>query len=96
MRIHWQIVNCSQINVVAQQIENTNKDGAVTFRQWNPEKENVAWGEDNDGDTDATCPITCICCWAVEKIFKSVFQEVVDVLEYNDHSPKQLFVHAPK
>lgn len=91
MRINWKVVNCCQINVVAQQIENNEKDGALTFRQWNPEKETVAWGEDNSGDSDPSCPITCICCWAVEFIFKSVFQEVVDVLEYNDQSSEKLF-----
>jgi hypothetical protein len=72
-------------------MENSEKDNAITFRQWNPEKENVAWAEDNGSSTDASCPVCCICCWGVEKIFKSVFQEVIDVIEYNDDSTEQLF-----
>jgi len=50
-----------------------SKDGPVSFRQWNPEKPTVEWGEDNGSSTDTSCPVICICCWGVEKIFKSVF-----------------------
>lgn len=60
-----------------------NSVGAITFRQWNPNREDVAWGEDNGSSTDAACPMTCFCCFIVEKIFKAVFQEVIDVLDVN-------------
>lgn len=57
-----------------------NSVGNYTFRQWNPEKEQVGFGEDNGSSTEASCPVTCICCWAVEKVFKTIFQETIDVL----------------
>lgn len=28
-----------------------------TFRQWNPTKVDVNWGENNDSSTEASCPI---------------------------------------
>lgn len=68
----------------------------MTFRQWNPKKETAAWGENNDGDTDASCPVVCICCWLVEMAFKTVCQEVIDVLEYNDESSEAIFDQLDK
>ena len=78
MRIKWHYAPCDTVNVIAQQMENSV--GVNTFRQWNPDREDVAYGEDNGSSTEASCPITCICCFLVEKIFKAVFQETVDVL----------------
>jgi len=83
MRIMWEYAPCAWTNVVAQQMENSV--GVSTFRQWNPNKEDVAWGEENGSSTDTSCPLFCTCCWIVEKIFKAVFQETIDVLEVNNH-----------
>lgn len=55
-----------------------NQQGVFTFRQWNPDKEQAAWGENNDSNTDATCPVTCFCCWVVEKLFKTLSMEVMN------------------
>lgn len=71
IRISWMKVPCEEITVIAQQIQ--NDDGIYTMRQWNPTKVDVAYGDNNDSSTDASCPITCICCFVVEKLFKSVF-----------------------
>lgn len=78
MRIKWEYAPCDHVDILAQQMENSV--GVYSFRQWNPEKADVAWGEDNGSSTDAACPVTCVCCWAVEKVFKSVFQETIDVM----------------
>lgn len=41
----------------------------------------VPFGDDNGSPDDASCPITCFCCWAIEKCFKSVFQETLNFIE---------------
>ena len=71
VRLRWHYVPNQDVTVIAQQVQ--NDEGTFTFRQWNPEMINARIGEDNDSDKNATCPITCFCCWAVEKCFKSVF-----------------------
>ena len=89
MRIKWEYAPCDTVNVVAQQMENSL--GVNTFRQWNPEREDVAYGEDNGSSTETSCPVTCICCFLVEKIFKAVFQETIDVLIIgNENSSKKV------
>jgi hypothetical protein len=75
-RVKWSYIPNQQVTVVAQQMQ--NDQGAYTFRQWNPDKTEVAWGENNDSNTDATCPVTCICCWIVEKLFKTLAMEVMN------------------
>lgn len=79
MRIKYTYVPCSDATIIAQQMENPNKSvSPYIFRQWNPENTHAAWGEDNGSSTDATCPVSCICCFVVEKCFKAAFQETVD------------------
>ena len=74
MRIKYLYVPCSEATVVAQQMENPNKDLSLyTFRQWNRENTHAEQGEDNGSSTDATCPVTCFCCFLVEKCFKAIF-----------------------
>ena len=74
MRIKYSFVPCGPATVVAQQMENPNKHiTPYIFRQWTPENTHAMWGEDNGSSTDASCPTTCICCWIVEKCFKSLF-----------------------
>jgi hypothetical protein len=38
----------------------------------------VNFGENNDSNTDASCPITCLCCFVVEKLFKVLAMEVMN------------------
>ena len=73
MRIKFEYVPCSHISVVSQQMQNPEKSMRFTFRQWNPKNEFAEWGEDNGSDTDATCPVFCLCCFLVEKFFKMGF-----------------------
>jgi len=51
------------------------------MRQWNPSKLEVDFGESNNSDVSVFCPIQCICCFLVEGIFKTVFQETIDHCE---------------
>jgi len=71
MRIKFKYVACGDVNVMAQQMQ--NEHGRYTFRQWNPTKIDTPWGENNDSDTDASCPIFCVCCYFVEKFMKEAF-----------------------
>ena len=69
--------------------------GTFTFRQWNPEKINVSWDENNDSNTDATCPIMpCCCCWAVEKLFKTYSMEVMNYCSPGKKSLQQSMDNA--
>lgn len=64
-------------------------DKDTSFRQWNPEKVNVPWGEDNGSYTEAddkgdSAACGSCCCFIpglIEKIFKHSFQEVVNVMK---------------
>jgi hypothetical protein len=38
--------------------------------------------EDNSSSTEATCPIHCLCCFLVEKLFKAVFQETINYCRF--------------
>ena len=54
MRVKFDFVECGPLNVISQQMQDDK--GRFTFRQWNPERINVPWGEENDSETDAHCP----------------------------------------
>lgn len=88
IKISWKYVPCEAITIMAQQMENDSQE--LTFRQWNPSKPNVPFGEDNGSSTDATCPVTCICCFLIEKCFKAVFQEVIDYCSYGTKSAEDV------
>lgn len=55
-----------------------NDEGVYTFRQWNPDKENVPWGGNNDSNTDPGCPLQCICCFFIEKAFLTMSMAVMN------------------
>ena len=80
MRIVWDYVPCCNVNVIAQQMENLQSSKKYTFRKWNPEKEMVALGEDNDSLVDHVIPKPFICCHFVQTGFKEHFGETIDVL----------------
>jgi len=69
--VKWEVVECCTVTVMAQQMQDDKDE--YTFRQWNPEKTHAAWGEDNSSPVDRSCPMFCVCCVAVEFIFKAVF-----------------------
>ena len=64
----------------------------TTLRQWNPERLDVPWGEANGSDEDSTdcCPgcYCCCICSCIQKIFLTVFQEVIHVVELGNLSMK--------
>ena len=64
----------------------TDEQGRFTFRQWNPDKEDVQWGDNNDSNTDASCPVTCFCCFIVEKCFKVISMEVMNYCQSGQQS----------
>ena len=72
MRIRWEIVRCCEVTVIAQQIKTEDN---YTLRPWNPLKEKDT---NNDPDVSVSCPITCICCYIVESLFKHISLEMID------------------
>lgn len=81
MRISWVYVPCSKMTVMAQQMQIENDAGRseFVFRKWNPDKERVMWGSNNDSDRDPICPIPLLCCYLTEILcFRLVFNETVD------------------
>ena len=89
IRIKWEYVPCENVSLIAQQVQNL--EGVQTFRPYNPERVHVPFGEDNGSPEDATCPITCLCCWIIEKCFKSVFQESVNFIEVGHLTSEDIF-----
>lgn len=49
-----------------------------TFRNWNPDKEDVEWGESTAQDIEVACPFYCLPCYITECFFKAAFQETID------------------
>lgn len=67
----------------------TDKD-TTSFRQWNPERLDVPWGEDNGSSTESSdfC-LSSPCCLissCVSKFFKAVFQEVIHEVKKGKYS----------
>lgn len=61
-----------------------DNEGALTFREWNPKKRDVPYGEDTNGVPDqpyACCdnPILCVCCKIVNYCMNQMFEETVDI-----------------
>ena len=80
IRVSWETAGCTDLTVVAQQIE--NEKGEFTMRQWNPAKPNVGWNEENDDTSvETSCPMMCVCCFFIEKLFKGAFPEILDYCE---------------
>ena len=69
---------------------NEKKSDKFTFRPWNPNDEMAEVGAEED-QTEATCPVCCFPCWCVEKCFKTVFKEEVNVIQYDDDSADEIF-----
>ena len=40
-----------------------DEKGEFTFRKWNYRRPNVEYGENNDDEIEASCPISCFCCF---------------------------------
>jgi len=75
-RVKVQYKKCGPANVMAQCIQNPSTK-KYTFRKWNPDKENVPFGESVDADggqTDCYCYYLCNC---VNKCCQVVAEEVV-------------------
>lgn len=79
---------------MAQQIVNHKKSDRPTFRAWDPNDEHAEVGREKR-TTESECPtwciITCMCCYCVEKCFKSVFKEEINVLQHDDASSEEIF-----
>ena len=82
IQIHWEYLPCDPITIMAQQMEDDKSQ--VSFRQWNPEKREALWSEDNGSSSRTSCPVACICCFIIEKLFKVAFQETVDYIEFGE------------
>jgi hypothetical protein len=80
IRIKWEFVPNLKVNILAQQVKDKETD-KWTFRPWNPNDIEAEVGDEEDV-TEARCPVACICCFLVEKCFKTVFAEHVDDLRY--------------
>ena len=60
-------------------IENDKSQGEYTFRKWNPSKERVMWGSDNNSSVEPIMPMFLIGWYLVEiMFFRAVFNETVD------------------
>ena len=56
----------------------------------------VAFGNNNDPDITITCPVSCVCCFFVEKIFKESFKEVIDYIECGERSGHEVIDNLGK
>lgn len=71
---------------MAQQMETDDKGTETSFRQWNPQKLTVPWGQDNsstDAEDQEQERSTCYYCSIfalVERFFKINFPEVINVM----------------
>ena len=68
-----------------------DEKGEFTFRKWNYRRPNVEYGENNDDEIEASCPISCFCCFLVESYFKLSFPETVNVVKDGTMTPDQIF-----
>lgn len=89
IRVKWEMVECSDVTFVSQQMQ--DGEGEYTFRNWNPEKEDVAWGESTAQDVDIACPWYCLPCFITECCFKVAFQETIDYVRGGLHKMDQCF-----
>lgn len=89
IRVKWQMVVCSDVTFISQQMQ--NGEGEFTFRNWNPDKEDVPWGESTAQDVDVSCPGYCLPCFIVECLFKAVFQETIDYVRGGLHKMEACF-----
>lgn len=87
IRVKWEIVPNLKVNILAQQITDKNQ---FTFRPWNPSDKFAESGEGStqDHDSQSSCPVACIFCFCVEKCFKTIFREEIDVIRYDSASSK--------
>jgi len=65
IRICYFQVPCGPISLVSQQVQDRDY---FTFRQWNPKKELLPYGQNNDADYEAVCP-GCPCTGIIDKCF---------------------------
>lgn len=86
MKIHWRYINANkEFTIMGQQMKIDDK-GTTSFRQWNPDKLNVPWGEDNgknievEGKEDQGA-VSSFISGCIEKLFKNSFQEIVNVMK---------------
>lgn len=68
-----------------------NDGEKFTFRNWNPEKEDVEWGESTAQDIEVSCPMFCLPCFITECCFKAAFQETIDYVKTGSHKMDQCF-----
>ena len=71
-----------------------NNEGQLSFREWNPKKRDLPWGEDVNGEPDKPwCdhPIACCICKIVSCCFNAVFEETVDVARDGHVNPQEYF-----
>jgi len=77
-KLSWRFISANkEYTVMSQQMKIDDK-GTTSFRQWNPQKVNIPWGEDNGSYTDAESKedegfggyYCCMISGCVEKLFK--------------------------
>ena len=68
-----------------------NKNQEFTLRQWNPKQIKVAFDQDNGSSVEASCPMTLICCYVVEKLFKVMAQETINEVRVGLKSTDEVF-----
>ena len=92
MRCWFRYSPCGQTAIIQQQMK--NNEGQLSFREWNPKKRDVAWGEDTNGDPETPwCdhPLFCCICKIVNCCFNAVFEETVDVARDGHINPQEHF-----
>ena len=47
--------------------------------------------ESTDPKIDAGCPISCICCWLVELLFKAITKDTLNEVHESKKSSDELF-----
>ena len=92
MRVWFRYSPCGQTAIMQQQMK--NNEGQLSFREWNPKKRDVPWGDDVNGEPDKLwCdhPIACCICHIVNFCFKTIFEETVDVAQDGHVNPQEHF-----
>ena len=87
LKLSWRYVKGDREHtIMAQQMEIDDK-GTRSFRQWNPERLDVKWGEDNGSYTEDDAKsegmsgyYCCLISGCIEKLFKMGFQETINVM----------------
>ena len=57
----------------------------------NPKRINAGFHDDNENEINAECPVTCLCCWLTELMFKAVFKETINFIQPKIMNAEEVF-----